>query len=215
MEIVKKHTMDAWKAALEAILQRGRDFTDRESRVCREMLNLMLVISDPKKDIDEPIKHMQQSDQWVYPSKGELSSIMLEKEKPGIYEYTYGPRIFHYQQVKDQLNEFILPLLQQDPHSRRASIVLYDPVKDSRFDNPNIPSLILLQFKVIGQALHVTCFIRSNDFFIGWPANVYQIYCLQEFVAEHLQLGIGSITTFSGSAHLFQEHQDAVTHLLK
>ena len=215
MEINKKSTMEAWKEALHQITRHGDDFLDREQRTCRELLNLTLTITEPSKDIDAPIRIMQNTDKWVYPSKDELKGIMLERPKPGVYEYTYGPRIFNFANTKDQINEFILPLLKQDRHSRRAAIILYDPVRDSNFESENIPSLILIQFKIKDDKLFVTAYIRSNDYYIGWPANVYQIFVLQEYLADKLNTSIGSLTTFSASAHVFEEHFEDVEGIIK
>jgi thymidylate synthase len=214
MEIIREKALQAWKSALHAILSEGTDFIDREQRTCREVLNLVLTITDPV-DIDDPIEFMNRAEQWVYPTKEELSSIMLEKKRSMVYEYTYGPRIFEFQKQQDQINEFIIPLLKKDPSSRRAVIILYDPLKDSKLENKNIPSLMLVYFKIKDQKLHITCFIRSNDMFIGWPANIYQISVLQNYVSEKLNLSPGSLTTFSASAHIFHEHKEAIRHILK
>lgn len=214
MEIIKKNAMDAWKAALKYILEEGKDFTDREQRVCRETLNMVLVVESPKTSVEEPINFMMRSENWVYPSKNELASIILEKKASNIYKYSYGPRIFDFNGKKDQIGSFIIPLLKKDPNSRRGTVVLYNPETDSETENKDIPGLGLIYFKIKEGKLNITCFIRSNDMFVGWPANVYQLYVLQEVVAEKLSLGIGSITTFSASAHVFEEHFNEISRVI-
>jgi len=215
MEIIKKNALDAWKESLREIIQKGKDFKDREDRVCREILNMAITVEIPEQSINLPINFMKNIDKWVYPSKEELESIMLDKNTSNLYKYTYGPRIFNFQSQKNQVEEFIIPLLKKDQDSRRALIVLYDPLNDSRIENKDIPSLALIYFKIKNKKLNITCFIRSNDMFIGWPANVYQIFTLQKLVAESLSVKTGSITTFSASAHVFEEHFEDVQELIK
>ncbi|MFA5797382.1 MAG: thymidylate synthase [Candidatus Woesearchaeota archaeon] len=214
MELTEKTTMQAWKAALNYISTEGEDFIDHEQRVCREILNLCVVITDPTSDFEKPIDAMRSFD-LVYPSTDELAAIIFSKDSSNMFEYSYGPRMFNYLGQKDQINDFIIPLLRKDPSSRRGVVSLFNPVKDLDIHSKNIPSLMFIAFKIKKGALHITCFIRSNDFFIGWPGNIYQIAILQRFVAEKLAVSIGSLTTISSSAHLFHEHFDMIAHILK
>ncbi len=213
MEIKEKTVLDAWKKALRYILENGTDFVDRDERNCRETLNLTIIVEEPEEDYEKPIDMMQQFE-WVYPSKEELESIILSKEQPASYEYSYGPRIFNFKGV-DQINTFIIPLLKKDPTSRRAVITLFDPSTDSNLLSKNVPSLLYIYFKIKEDRLTLTCSIRSNDLFIGWPGNIYQIVVLQKHVAELLGIKIGAFTTISGSAHLFHEHFEMVESILK
>ncbi|MGV8150201.1 MAG: thymidylate synthase [Candidatus Woesearchaeota archaeon] len=213
MEIIKNSTMDSWKNALSYILQNGEDFVDKDGRQCRETLNLTITIEDPEKDFETPIDIMQQFE-WVYPSKEELESIMLSRENLAGYEFSYGPRMSNFK-GKDQLNDFVIPLLKKDSTSRRAIVVLYDPSIDSNIISRNIPSLLYMHFKIRNGKLNLTGMIRSNDLFIGWPGNIYQMFIVQKYVSESLNIKTGSLTTISGSAHLFHEHFEMVEKILK
>lgn len=205
--------MDSWKNALSYILQNGEDFVDKDGRQCRETLNLTITIEDPEKDFETPIDIMQQFE-WVYPSKEELESIMLSRENLAGYEFSYGPRMSNFK-GKDQLNDFVIPLLKKDSTSRRAIVVLYDPSIDSNIISRNIPSLLYMHFKIRNGKLNLTGMIRSNDLFIGWPGNIYQMFIVQKYVSESLNIKTGSLTTISGSAHLFHEHFEMVEKILK
>jgi len=214
MEIITKTTVEAWKKALHYILDEGSDFTDHDNRICRETLNLTTTIEHPEKDFETPIELMQAFD-LVYPSKEELSTIMLNKDISTIYEYSYGPRIFNFLNQKDQINDFIIPLLKKDPRTRRGIVCLFNPVKDMDLNSKNVPSLLFLYFKIKDNKLHLTCYIRSNDFFIGWPGNIYQIYVLQKYVAERVNIETGSLATISSSAHIFHEHIEMIEKIIK
>ena len=152
--------------------------------------------------------------EWIYPSSEELSTIMFNKEDLAIYEYSYGPRIFNFSGKKDQVNEYIIPLLKNDPNSRRAIISLFDPRTDSDIINKNVPSLMFIHFKIKEDKLNCTCLIRSNDFFVGWPGNIYQIYLLQKYIAEKLNIKTGILTTISCSAHVFHEHFENIKKVI-
>jgi thymidylate synthase len=151
MIINEKLCVDAWKKALKYILEEGTDFTDTDNRQCREVLNLMVNIEQPEKDHDKLIDMMKQFE-WIYPTSEELSSIILNKEDLAIYEYSYGPRIFNFAGKKDQINDYVIPLLKNDPNSRRAVISLFNPSTDSDVLNKNVPSLMFIHFKKIGRA---------------------------------------------------------------
>ena len=206
MEISNNNAFDLWKSAILKIKELGEDFHDNDNRTCREVYNLtlnLINVSDSK--IDKPIETMINSKKWIYPSKEELSGIMFKEFQAPIYEYTYGGRIFGYNGSFDQINSFIIPLLRKDPSSRRAVLVFYDPIDDSKPDNKNTPGIIYVQFRMVKGLLCMNAHIRSNDLFFGWPANIYQLYQLLVYVSKKLDVECGTITTFSNSAHVFVE----------
>lgn len=213
MIINEKTCIEAWKKAIKYIIEKGEDFIDSDGRQCRETLNLVVNIEQPEKDHDKVIDTMKKFE-WIYPTSEELSTIMFNKEDLAIYEFSYGPRIFNFLNKKDQINDYVIPLLKNDPNSRRAVISLFNPYTDSDVLNKNVPSLMFIHFKIKEDKLNCTCFIRSNDFFIGWPGNIYQIYLLQKHVADKLNRSSGALTTISCSAHVFHEHFEDVKKVM-
>jgi len=213
MIINGNNCVDAWKKALKHIIDSGKDFTDTDTRQCREVLNLVVNIEHPDEDYDSVMDIMKKFN-WIYPTSEELSTIIFNKEDLAIYEFSYGPRIFNYFGKKDQINDFIIPLLKGSPNSRRAVISLFNPYTDSDVMNKNIPSLMFIHFKISDKRLNCTCFIRSNDFFIGWPGNIYQIYMLQKYVADKLGIDTGMSSTISCSAHVFHEHFENIKKIV-
>jgi thymidylate synthase len=212
--IERPTALDAWKAALDIILKQGVDFVDSDSRVCKELLNLTVVIQHPDVASDEPIELVRKIDKWFYPSKEELINIIFNQYDLPFYEYTYGSRLFGYGKVLDQINGYVLPLLKKHPSSRRACAIIMDPATDMHITNSNTPSLMSVHFRLIDGFLHMTAVIRSNDFFIGWPANIYQLATLQRFLAQELSVKIGPLTTLSHSAHIFLDQIDDVQQVL-
>ncbi len=206
MEIEEINTFRAWKEALKKTLDYGKDYVDVDKRKCRQLLNLLITIQDPESDIKKPVQIMNDFRKWEYPPLDELANIMLSKKVSSAYIYSYGSRLFNFGREVDQINNFIIPLLKRDPNSRRAFVVIWDPKIDSNPYSKEVPGLVSLDFKISEGKLHLTAFIRSNDMFFGWPANIYQLFVLQQYVAQKLDVKIGSLSTFSTSAHIFEEH---------
>ncbi|MBN2053069.1 hypothetical protein JW756_06195 [Candidatus Woesearchaeota archaeon] len=215
MEIIKNSAIDAWKSALKMIKEHGRKVIDHDNRLSQELLNISIIINNPAEDITKPIDAMKELKKWVYPELEELEDVMFKKEASSFYYYTYGARIFNYANTKNQIDDFIIPLLKKDPNTRRAVVMIYHPVSDSKINIKESPGMLSIMFKIVDKKLNLTVVIRSNDMFIGWPANIYQIYLLQKYVTESIGIETGSITTISHSAHVFQEYDEEVEAILR
>jgi thymidylate synthase len=203
-----------WFKTLKAILDSGEEYKDNKGRVCKELVNIIMVLNSPSENnVTEPINIITKNQEWVYPSKEELRSIMFKENQNPVYEHTYGGRIFQFGGVKNQLNDFVIPLLNEFPQSRQAVVSIFNPFKDSDLDNKNIPAMMYFQFRIKGGLLQMTAHLRSNDILIGWPANIYQLFKVQEYVAKSLDVGLGSLTTISNSAHLFVDNEHLIDEL--
>lgn len=206
--IKKENVNEAWKNAMRYLLQEGIDFTDKDGRLCRECINLKIEIEKPYEDITKPIDLLSDSKDWVYPRIDEIAnSTLTRKHNPG-HIYVYGQRIFNFSETINQIDNFIIPLLRKDELSRRALVTLWDPKIDANIFNKEVPSVINLHFIVQDDKINVTATIRSLNLFFGFPANIYQIYLLQEYVAQRLNKNLGSINLFILSAHIFEERFD-------
>lgn len=215
MEIIRNSAMELWKDALDYIYEHGAEYVDNTKRVCKEVLQLNLVLKDNFSDIQVPIETISGSKKWIYPRLQEIAAIMLEGNLSKSYAYSYGERIFAFSQEKiNQIDNFVIPLLKKDPESRRAVVVLWSPERDNQLDLKVAPGLITIDFKLREGKLHMVAIVRSNDIFVGWPANVYQLYVLGNYVSSKLHVHLGSITTFSTSAHVFKENYADIKKML-
>ncbi len=206
---------EAWKTALTHVLKHGTDFTDENKRTCREILNLTIEIDHPEIDATRPITVLNTFQKWDYPSFDDIARTVLDSNLSPEYSYSYGPRLFAYQQKKNQINDFIIPLLKNNQNSRRAVLTLWDPIEDSNPLKRDMPGIVAIDFKLRNNKLNMTVVIRSNDMLFGWPANIYQTHVLQQYVAERIGCQTGSITTFSTSAHIFQDQLPYIKKILK
>ncbi len=210
MEIQKDNTKELWKEALNYILEKGTKIKDRYGRYCKEVMHLNLVLTG-FADIEMPIEKISSFGKWVYPRIGEIKAIMLESNVGNSYEYSYGDRVFSFHGF-NQMDNYVIPILKKDINSRRAVISLWDPLKDP--SKNQAPGLVFLDFKVRDNKINLFALIRSNDLFIGWPANLYQLYVLANYVSKKLELEIGSITTMSTSAHVFLDNLDEIKEVI-
>lgn len=214
MEITEKSAITAWKSALRKVYADGSDYIDVNRRQCRQLLNLMIRITNPSKDITSPIKKLNLLGKIIYPGLDEIREVILSKTVSPSYYYSYGPRLFNFNSQVNQIDNFVIPTLKEQQGSRRATAILFNPLKDSRIHNKEVPGLIMIDFKVHNDRLNVTSFIRSNDMYYGWPANIYQLSILQEYVSDRVGCRSGELTTVSGSAHIFKEHFKDILNLL-
>jgi len=215
MELKNDNAKELWKNALKTILETGDEYLDNENRTCKELINFQLVLENPSSEkIEQPIDFINSFQEWIYPSKEELTSIMFKEVQAPVYEHTYGGRIFRFADIKDQMRDFIFPLLKENPDSRRAVVSIYNPVEDSDTTNKNTPGLMYLNFRIKNNKLLITAHIRSNDVLFGWPANLFQIYKIQQYVSKELGIENGNITTISNSAHVFLEEENPLLEKL-
>ncbi len=216
-EITERTTLAAWKDALTKIIREGTEHRDGMGRIFRQLLNVNLLIEEPARDIAEPIAILGRSDKWLYPTIDEIKRIFLMKKTIHSYKYTYGQRIFNYNSQVDQIDDYVIPLL-NDPKrrfTRRLYVPLWDPVRDSKTDDrEEMPGVVGLWFKVVRDRLTATAIIRNNDCFMGFPANIYQVHVLQSYICEKTGLEPGGIAVYSLSMHVYLDHIDDINNLL-
>lgn len=213
MEIKGKTAENVWKKILKYVVENGHEFNDRNERICKECLNVVAKI-ESIKGITKPIEILNSFEKWVYPSLEELKSSVLGKSGFNRYYYDYAKRIFNQDGI-NQIDSYIIPLLKKDPNSRRAVVTLYSPKKDSYVSKKESPGMIAVNFNIRDKKLHATGIIRSNDIFYGWPGNIVHIYFLADYIGKKLNMPIGSINTFSISAHIFDDQFEYIDKILR
>ncbi len=207
MEIIRDSARDAWRDALSILLHEGSTFTDEHGHDCREILHLTLTITQPES-IRDLLLTIRGTPTLYYPTPEELERAALSP-KLGGFHYTIGQRLNHAQQL-----DYITRLLKHTPYSRRAISVIWQPEADAREDNRDTPGLISLDFKLRANKLYLAAFIRSADVYLGIPASAYQLFIIQQTLANRLASQQGSITLHLASAHIFSHEEDAIKNIL-
>ncbi len=207
-------TIDIWKEALRKVWNEGYSYVDDNNRNAKEKQNMVIEIKDVKNaEAEEPLNKMTKSKKWLYPSKEEITNVMFKEYQSPAYDYTYGGRIFNFEEGFDQINNYIIPLLKKNKESRRGIIAFYNPLKDSYLKRRNVPAILYVTVRIVNDKLNMTSMIRSNDLFFGWPANIYQLYCLQKYIADKTGYETGDLITISNNTHIFESSLDDIKEL--
>ncbi|MBN2517501.1 MAG: thymidylate synthase [Candidatus Altiarchaeota archaeon] len=193
----------AWKRILEVVWC-SPEFGSERGKT-KEVFNLLVKIRTPLKGMICEGFPMGKNELESY------SKQLLDPDKKG-FEYTYGERLRKWgDEGIDQLG-FIIKRLKKNEGSRRATAVTWIPPIDER--NEEVPCLIMVDFKIREKKLNLTAVFRSNDMFGAWPANAYGLTRLCEYVAKGANVGVGTITTLSISAHIYEHDWKNVKRVL-
>lgn len=114
----------------------------------------------------------------------------------------YGKRIFAYGDKKINQFEEAFKLLKEDPESRQASIVLFDPALDYA-KTKDKPCTNLMRFSIRRNKLNMIVFMRSNDVMFGYPYDVFNFTSLQTIMAGYLGVRVGTYTHIVDSFHMY------------
>jgi thymidylate synthase len=217
------HLQDNWKKAILDILMYGDLVADERGQNTKEIQNLIIRTTKPlssRVPEEFPLK------------ENALERYENEMVKPTLdgFAYTYGNRLrYHFNgaiapiggrvQKIDQLAETIIRL-DSNMQSRRATMVTWDPAKDSLEDE--VPCMIMVDFKIRDGRLNTTGIWRSHDMFGAYVANFIAIRKLAMYVVNELKvnfgrrdLKVGPITTQSISAHIYEHDWDAANAMFK
>jgi hypothetical protein len=125
----------------------------------------------------------------------------VEAGKP----FTHGQRLRRWRPDVDQVRAAI-DALSVDPGTSRAVAVLVDPISDRIADHRvEFPSFVLIQFRMVSNALECTAFFRKQEMRYWWAINVCEVAQLQRealtmLANRHEHLRAGPIRTIAGEA---------------
>ncbi|MBD3778254.1 MAG: hypothetical protein IE923_03180 [Micrococcales bacterium] len=125
----------------------------------------------------------------------------------------YGPRLRNWQGV-DQVFH-VYSALTAAPESRRAAMSLFDPASDFS-TSADVPCNNWLHFLTRNGRLDLNVAARSTDIWFGFSAiNIFEWSLLLEMMARWLRLDVGTLTFFTSSLHLYQEHRERAQRVLE
>lgn len=130
----------------------------------------------------------------------------------------YGAQLRHWKKADggemDQL-KWVINEIQTNPESRRLVMTMWNA---GELDNMALPPChgALIQLYVQDQGrLDLAVNIRSSDVFLGLPTNVAGYALLLKMIAHETNMVAGDLVVHLGDAHIYLNHMDAVTELLK
>lgn len=130
------------------------------------------------------------------------------------FDYNVGNRWFDYPQKIDNniigdgklngINQFeeLKTELIKDNSSRRAMICSLNPKIDA--NKKHIPCITQLQFLLRG-SLNLYVYMRSSDTLSALGADMYALYCIQQYVASELKVPVGRMEMILASSHIYYE----------
>ena len=199
---------EAWQRGLSLIWRQGAEITDQRGTRIKEILSLQMVVEDPYRDM------IPTGYSWNEERLEEYARQLLSGDNPG-FEYTYGERLRAWalpgSSPLDQIEQAIARL-RASSSTRRATAVTWIAPLDS--NREEVPCMIVDDFKLRDGRLNLSIFFRSHDFAGAYPANLYGLARLLQYVASEVGAEPGSISTTSASAHIYEHDWDWVERML-
>lgn len=127
-------------------------------------------------------------------------------DEDGQQRAPYGPRLV------DQL-PLISKRLTEDPDSRQAQVVIWNPELDNAMGLHDYPCTTSMQWMIRDSCLDMQVHMRSNDFWLGVPYDVFQFTQLQLTLASVLGIEAGVYRHSAASLHIYEQHFDGVENL--
>lgn len=127
----------------------------------------------------------------------------------------YGYRLFHPQGHAPSQWEVAQSLLKRDPFSRRAVLLMSQPLSVDDIDAKDVACSSSLQFLVRDGRLDAILHMRSNDAYWGLPYDVFFFTMLQELFAAQLGLELGVYHHSVASLHLYSRHIERAKKVLQ
>lgn len=202
---------------LEEIVTKGQNHQSRLGQT-KELLHTNIEIIKPLErvyflnNLDSNIFAQIAGSWWVLSGNNDLD--FLGKYLPNAqkrsddsitWRSAFGPRIRNWHGV-DQLLE-VVKLLNKRPESRRASMVLFDPIYDFQ-ESKDVSTCVAVHFTTRLGSLDMTVDMRSMSI-LGSSSltgnNSFEWSILHEIVAFCTQNKVGSLIFNINSFHLYQE----------
>lgn len=135
-------------------------------------------------------------------------------EADGTVQAAYGYRWRHHF-GRDQI-ESLVNHLTQNPASRHAVVVTWDPADDGLGvdSKKNLPCPYSFTVNIAGGKLHLHNIIRSNDMMLGCPHDAAGFALLQCILADRLGVKPGIYTHSISNAHIYDNHFEVARELI-
>lgn len=214
MEIFKCETIDE---AYRRMIERLKYFSNRVGNT-REIENAIIQINRPSlENITFPFRVISENYsnaelKWYWSADnscetiGKHAKLWLRLSDDGKTNNSAYGYILHKKYGFDQLQQ-IVEVLRKDPNSRRAVLNISDPTID-RVNTKDMQCTVAVQFLLRNNKLNTTVTMRSNDVIFGFPYDYIYFMTLTKYVAEKLNVEVGTYTHQAISLHLYEKDID-------
>ena len=220
LEMVKEVERDLFEMGIQvqSSTMQDKDVHDDEGYSTLELFSYGYMVTAPEK-IDDMVEYLKGSMRWLvaelmerlapeYLNPGKAWELRREVWEEFIHDgqfaYTYNER------YRDQLDKVVMEL-QKRLTTRQAIITMYDRHQDmmNLGGHGRIPCSMYYQFYIRKDQLHAIYTMRSCDFLTHFAHDVWLAMKLQEHIARHVGLPVGTFTHFVGSLHAYKKDMDA------
>jgi hypothetical protein len=188
---------DAWEKIIQAL---------RDTKT-GAIENLLVHVSRPTYQVPKELhKYESQIISW---------STELQSKKPEHLPFTHGQRILEWSSGMkgtpkfDQIRDYVVPMLLRNPRSKRAIVMVRNPLLDSELTDDPIPALTSIQFKLHKNELHATAYYRAQEMYFFWLVNMFELISMQHTICKQLKARApektsepASITTFAFTGYI-------------
>ena len=220
-KVRRDYISEAWPDILKVVMRFGVDTPGMYGKV-KQVHNLSVVVE--KENTKSP----------KLGSYLDFNKTTLTKYYRGFFSknadrseaYTYGERIYKWRGVIDQ-RALMVEKLKRHPYDRGAMAVLWEsdrdnfPPKDQKRSvvgqtkGWKVPCLVMIMAQCMGEALNLTAIFRNNDMYGAWPLNAFALRRFQEELALEIGKAVGSLTTISHIAEIYEPDWVLATKVVK
>lgn len=134
-------------------------------------------------------------------------SVEKIKEKAKIWDKMHnGNNIvnsnYGYQWSRGNQIYYVIEELKRKESSRRAVLTIYDAKEHLEYAY-DTPCTLNVSFNILNNKLNMCVIMRSNDLFYGFCNDQYCFSKLQEFVANEVNVEIGTYFHFVNNLHIY------------
>ncbi len=223
MKIIRAASLGrAHELIIKHILERGRERRTENDEETLETDEIALRVENP---LSEPMAsaHSRFKKAFI-----DCYADDLINGSDAVFEYDYHSRLFdwgqglklHEAEIHADQIAYIIKKLRDEPVSRRAVAVTWNPAIDESLDD--CPCLQLIQCiirkeeeneeekeKEHTQLLDMKVVFRSNDMLSAAGANMYALARLQQYIADAVGVPIGAYTHISLVPHIYYKRDVA------
>lgn len=197
---------DAFKMYYDYISEQGIEYSNTKA-----VFNELIHIAQPlNNNISTPFRNWSQDyviEEWKWYLSGSRNVHKIKKIAPIWDKMHKGDNMVWsnygwWWRIGKQLDHIIADL-KQNPTTRRAIIVHYNPNLVDEFDK-DTPCNLVLNFFIVGGLLNLTVMARSIDLWYGFCNDQWIFSELLRQVGKAVNYEIGSMTYFITNLHLYK-----------
>lgn len=211
------HVHGLWQQLAVAIIGQGQHSAPRGKGVT-ELLGVSLHLSEPLNNVlwhpNRKLSYRFMVAEWLWIYFGHDDVKTIARYNPNIVKFSDNGVNFNGSYgvpVQAQWRRLV-ELLQRDPDTRQAVLVIFRPQSTPSKD---VPCTISLQFLLRQGRLHTVATMRSSDLWLGLPYDVFNFTMLANCLATEIGCPpLGGLTLQLGSSHIYDENLDSVEDLM-